>query len=72
MKATLSMISAVKAVQKSQHLQAAALAEQTFHTYYGADISTLIRMIEAGRFEPVPTLFYEYPEISLPFRSNLV
>ena len=28
---------------------------------YGADISTLIRMIEAGRFEPVPTLFYEYP-----------
>ena len=31
MKATLSMISAVKAVQKSQRLQAAALAEQTFH-----------------------------------------
>lgn len=36
MKATLSMISAVKAVQKSQRLQAAALAEQTFHTYYVA------------------------------------
>lgn len=34
MKVTLSMISAVKAVQQSERLQAAALAEQTFHAYF--------------------------------------
>ena len=50
MKATLSMISAVKAVQKNQRLQAAALAEQTFHTYYVA-LQTIDEYTEAELIE---------------------
>lgn len=50
MKATLSMISAVKAVQKNQRLQAAALAEQTFRTYYVA-LQTIDKYTEAELIE---------------------
>lgn len=46
MKATLSMISAVKAVPQEQHFQAAALAEQTFHTYFVA-LSKINKYTEA-------------------------